>query len=92
MAIIAIDYDGTYTADPDLWLELIKRAKERGHIVYCITMRWEGERDSMDKRLLDEVEVIFTARLAKIAYARKMGIKPDIWVEDNPDWLFADAI
>lgn len=90
--IIALDYDGTYTADPELWLEFIKRAHERGHKVYCITMRWEGESGSMDPRLTSAVEVIFTARQAKKSYARKMGIEPNIWIEDVPEWLFEDAL
>lgn len=89
---IALDYDGTYTADPELWLAFIKTAQSRGHKVYCVTMRWEGEVGSMDPRLLQAVDQLFlTARAAKKPYMDSLGIRVDIWIDDMPQWLLNDA-
>lgn len=89
--LIALDYDGTYTADPDLWLDFIKRAQSRGHTVICVTMRHDHETLDMCLRLQDRVEVICSARQAKQLFLNELGIYPDIWIDDNPKWLFEDA-
>ena len=33
--LIAIDYDNTYTADPEWWDEVIRSGQERGHTIVC---------------------------------------------------------
>lgn len=40
---IALDYDGTYTADPDMWLRFVEEAQAAGHKVFIVTMRYESE-------------------------------------------------
>lgn len=92
--LIAIDYDGTYTNDPELWDIFIHNAKERGHEVICATMRYEDkEGDIVKAELEGKVDkIIFTGRLAKIATVRKLyGKNPHVWIEDDPAWLFDDA-
>ena len=42
---IALDYDGTYTADPDLWDKFINSCRD----------------------------------------------KHDVWIDDNPEWIFQDS-
>ncbi len=46
--IIAIDYDGTYDRDPTLWNRFIKHCLDRGHTVYCITMRYAHSAEEAD--------------------------------------------
>lgn len=90
MVTISLDYDNTYTAAPEMWLDFIKNAPP--HVkIYCVTMRWEGEADSMDPRLKAAVPVIFTARQAKRPYCEAQGIKIDIWIDDMPDWIIGDS-
>ncbi len=89
---IAIDYDGTYTADPLLWLDFIQKALDKGHKVVCVTMRWEGESDSMDPRLKNLVPVVFTARQAKHPYVKKQGIDVHIWIDDCPHFVYEDSM
>lgn len=93
MTVISLDYDGTYTADPELWLEFIKRAHERGHKVVCVTMRYlhEIQGADFDPRLKELVEVFPTSRKAKKQFMRTKGWHIDIWIDDNPDFLFEDA-
>ena len=40
---IALDYDDTYTQDPELWLRFVKDALERNHDVRVVTMRFPFE-------------------------------------------------
>jgi len=86
---IALDYDDTYTKDPEFWLEFIKNAQARGHIVRVATMRcyWE---DDMDPRLLALIPVDFCCGKAKKITLAQRGLHPDIWIDDRPDWIVGD--
>lgn len=86
---IAVDYDGTFTADPVLFSSLIQNAKGAGHSVYIVTARRETE-ESCDQINADldhwgcQCPVIFTALASKIDTCRRRGIEIDIWVDDDP--------
>lgn len=85
--IIALDYDKTYTADRDLWEAFIKNAVNNGHKVICITMRYPEE-----TIVLWSMPIHYTSRKAKKIWADQNGIKVDIWIDDNPGWLFEDSL
>ena len=80
--IIALDYDKTYTADPTLWNGFIFAAKARKHDVKIVTLRTPSESIQVDG-----VEVIYTSRQAKMKH-----IAADIWIDDNPAWVYQDAL
>lgn len=42
--LIALDYDGTFTEDPTLWVSFIAMAQAHGHDVIGVTMRYEFEK------------------------------------------------
>lgn len=88
----ALDYDDTYTRDPDLWLDWVNRALEKGHTVKVVTMRYQYEGVTMDSRLLELVEVIFTERKAKRIFAKLKGYNVDVWIDDRPDFIVGDAL
>jgi hypothetical protein len=89
---LALDYDGTYTRDPDFWLEVIKLAQSRGHEVLIATMRTFEETDDMCDRLTELVHrIVPTAREAKLPFLLKFGIKPHIWIDDQPHFLLMNA-
>lgn len=89
---IAIDYDGTYTADPLMWMGVIIMMKRMGHTVICATMRTGKEAQQMDPNLINLVDaVVPTFRKAKKAAVLAAGHAPDIWIDDNPEWLYKDA-
>jgi hypothetical protein len=77
---IALDYDGTYTADPQFWTKVISLAAEHGHTVQCVTMRYSHEPIDVP------CEVIYTARKAKTKVH-----DADVWIDDEPTWLLWDA-
>jgi stalled ribosome rescue protein Dom34 len=89
---IALDYDGTYTTMPEIWLDFIQKVLDKGHKVVVVTMRREEEGDNIDPRLKALVPIMYTSRKAKIKYARMNGLTPNIWIEDQPHWLHEDAI
>lgn len=79
---IALDYDGTYTEDSELWDQFIKLAEARGHQVTCVTMRHlhEPVPSSMP------CDVIYTSRKAKAK-----AVEMDVWIDDSPHWLVMDS-
>jgi len=78
-----------------LWDSFIIQARDRGHQVFCVTMRYEKtENDYVEFCLLKKVnKIIYTNRKAKkLEFNKQCGMNPDIWIDDNPDWLYEDAI
>lgn len=80
--IIALDYDGTYTADPSLWDNFCADAKRSGHTVIVVTMRHKSEPIKVG-----ELDVYYTGRSAKRAFVNALGIQPSIWIDDMPDFI-----
>ena len=90
--LIAIDFDDTYTKDPYLWNDFLKKCKLRNHEVICVTMRFEEEGEMLQHTIAHFVDKIyFTERQAKKPFLEKMNIKPDIWIDDSPHWILTDA-
>ena len=83
--VIGLDYDGTITCDPELWVNTILEFKKRNHIVYVVTMRYSTEVTPI-LALLNSVgiRVIYTGRQAKRPICEQQGIYIDIWIDDNP--------
>jgi hypothetical protein len=86
---IALDFDDTYTRDPEGWDYFIKLFQSRGHIIYCVTSRgfdtWEvyatiGE-------IVGRGKCIFTGFKAKKDWVSKLGIRIDVWINDNPFFI-----
>lgn len=87
--LIALDYDGTYTKDPELWDLFLQAATALGHQVIIATMRFESEGGEITP-LLDKgvSSIVFTDRKAKLPALDARGIRPDIWIDDMPWWIF----
>ena len=92
--LIALDYDRTYTLDPVFWNRFINGCKVFGHTVVVATMRYAGtwEEEDVLAALEDKVDrVVFTSRKAKKPFLEELGIFPDVWVDDNPRWIYEDG-
>src|SRR5271157_1106932 len=87
--IIAIDYDNTYTAAPELWDQVIRLFQETGHTCICITGR--TQETLMAKPVMDSigklVHVIFAGSQWKREAAEKHAYKVDVWIDDNPEYV-----
>lgn len=79
---IALDYDGTYTQDPVLWGAFILQAEARGHEVFCITNRFPDQVAEI------ACPVFYTSMDKKGHHAVRMGLKPDIWIDDHPERIY----
>lgn len=89
---IALDYDKTYTADPELWDCFITIAKSRGHSVEIVTMRRREWAEVVPSDLTDRVSrVEYTDRKAKKAHMEALGRPVDIWIDDMPQFILEDA-
>jgi hydroxymethylpyrimidine pyrophosphatase-like HAD family hydrolase len=96
MSLIAIDYDGTYTDDPEAWNKVIQVLQAAGHEVICVTMRygksqaklWRSAETILD---LEGVMIYYTGRKAKKPWCEEQGLNVDIWIDDNPFWVVSDS-
>lgn len=89
--IIAIDYDGTYAADPETFNHVIEIFRQAGHAVICVTGRSAGTMgqpvlDSIGK-IIGEENCIFAGTLWKRMAAEKKGWKVDVWIDDMPEMI-----
>lgn len=88
-SVIAIDYDGTFTIDPDLWRAFIERAQARGHTVVMVTGRsHEGQWGAEVRReVRGLVPVVFAAQMWKSTAAQCAGYDVNVWIEDHPETI-----
>lgn len=89
---IALDWDGTFTRDPGLWAWFAKRATCHGHIVRIVTFRDIDDcKDilaTLDEHGLKEVLPIeCTGGIQKREYCEKVGWMPDVWIDDQPEFI-----
>lgn len=82
---IALDYDDTYTLDPEAWDIVIELFKLRGHEVKIVTAR-EAEVDIIPHKI--GAEIVYCNGIAKEYFMRRvMKWPPDVWIDDNPETL-----
>ena len=87
--IIAIDFDNTFTADPEAWREVILMMQARGHRFVCVTGRSnEGEwAEQVNKALDGLIPVVFAGHQWKREAAKKAGFDVSIWIDDMPEYI-----
>ena len=86
--IIAIDYDNTYTADPEGWEAFIDLMESRGHKVICVTGRDDGFfGDPVRKSIGKKIPVVFAGSAWKIDAAKKSGWDVNVWIDDSPQYV-----
>lgn len=85
---IALDYDGTYTADSELWDSFIENAEKNRHEVWIVTMRYDEKKERLGGRVN---RIIYTERRAKKKFCEENGIHFGIWIDDTPERLFRDG-
>jgi hypothetical protein len=92
---LSLDYDDTYTRDPEFWDGFIRSARKRGHKVYCVTMRHSfpsKEAYEVADSLNGKVDAMFfTARKGKRDFMYEQGICIDVWIDDRPDFIVMNA-
>ena len=90
--LIALDYDGTYTADIELWDRFIAHSRANGHRVFVVTMRFPHEGDDISRRLVAKVDrIIYTSRGAKRRHLERLGHAVHVWIDNHPEHIIGDA-
>lgn len=89
--LIALDYDETYTRDPVFWNCLIHDAIERGHEVYCVTLRSERQMDEVYETvgyIIGHDHCIpCNAESKRDTMWNKHGLIVDVWIDDSPEFI-----
>jgi hypothetical protein len=84
---IGLDFDDTYTRDPEGWNAFIRNFTSRGHTIYCTTFRFPEQSqqvyDSIGK-VIGHENCYFTSYTAKRKYMQSKGIMIDVWIDDMP--------
>ncbi|QIG73079.1 hypothetical protein EVB99_088 [Rhizobium phage RHph_N3_19] len=88
---IALDYDGTYTQDPEIWDLFLYNFWQRGHDVRVVTHR-HAELDKIEDLPLG-TQIIYTDGVAKKWYCehREPFWVPDIWIDDKPKGILENG-
>lgn len=85
---IAIDYDGTYTLNPELFQDFIISMWGYGYEPFIVTMRDE-DRDVIKDQWLTEnhdgIKIIYCNGYPKKTVCDQLGLKFDIWIDDTPE-------
>ena len=87
--LIAIDFDDTLTADPVLFRTLIAVIESFGHRTICVTARRDTSENRLDiegyfRKYGIELYVHYTAGASKVDHMARIGVKVDIWIDDDP--------
>lgn len=91
---ISIDFDRTFSADPELMGDFAAKAKEDGNTVVMITRREDTPEDRkvIEDTLGQYADAFDAVILAgpdtqKEAAAKQAGISVDIWIDDSPQTI-----
>lgn len=86
---VAVDFDGTFTASPALFCQLIGMMKKYGADVRFVTFRFRTGNNSdilsWGERL--EVPVIFTEGRQKESFCAAQDWEPTFWIDDDPRFI-----
>lgn len=85
--LISLDYDHTYTLDPDVWDRFIHMMQFSGHDVVVVTYR----HPSMPVGHEFNIPVYYTSYKAKRLYMNRLGVAIDVWVDDQPETILMDS-
>lgn len=89
---IALDYDGTASRDVRAFMSIIDVLHACGHKVMIVTMRTPVEASAIPWALTQKVEVFATSRKAKRQFMADRQIMVDIWIDDQPEFVYTDAL
>jgi hypothetical protein len=84
---IAIDFDETFTANVNLWSNIIRMLQAAGHKVICATARvgTPGNRSGLAAVLPPGVKIVFCGSVPKRTACIAAGYEVKIWIDDCPE-------
>lgn len=87
MHVIGLDYDDTFTTNPDAWYGAMMTLKRAGFRIVGATFRYPQEAivDARFHRLCDTV--VYCSRHSKMDVTKAAGELVDIWIDDMPQFI-----
>ena len=85
MINFGLDYDNTFTEDPELWLRFIELCMARGHFVYITTARNSDNIADIEKAVPRTIELIPSDGRSKQEAVNEAGVDIDVWIDDMPE-------
>jgi hypothetical protein len=79
---IALDYDNTFSADPELWAAFAGAALQRGHDIRIVTSRHPG-----CPVPVQGIPIIYCSFTAK-----RKHFQADVWIDDDPPHIDKDHV
>jgi len=91
---IALDWDDTFTRDPELWVNFVSDARRRGHTVKIVTFRHPHHTGDIALELEQRgipIPIIATGHNQKRPYCNQaLEWFPDVWIDDSPEYIVAE--
>jgi hypothetical protein len=87
LPVIAIDYDGTWTAMPDVFRAFANEATGRRFSVLIVSCREDNDEnrdDIAEATGFVSRHVLLTSGSAKRWFCEQRGWQVDIWIDDEP--------
>ncbi len=90
---LSIDFDRTFSADPQLWGEFARTAVADGNTVVMVSRREDTpeDRQTVTDTLGDYADafsqVLLVGDRLKDEAAKEAGIEVDVWVDDSPQFI-----
>lgn len=90
---IALDYDGTYTADKTLWGNFVSDAKKKKHDIRFVTYRDPLAENDLIKSAASKlgIKIVYTSGTAKRKHCEGINWEPHIWIDDKPESVTKDS-
>lgn len=87
----AIDYDGTWTADPEAFRAFASLLRRRGHRVLLVTARVSGHGE-VERECSTYVDrVLFSGAAYKRECCEANGEAVHVWIDDMPGMIGPDV-
>ena len=93
---IAVDYDETWTADPETFAKIVTLFQQQGHSVAIVTLRDQTTRSCVEirgslmkhlPRMHGEVPIIFSNGHWKTEATKAAEFPVDVWIDDSPQLI-----
>lgn len=82
--IIAVDFDGTYAADPVTFAKVVENFLDAGHEVILVTNRGPEWHEDVDELVTNNIPKLYAGSSSKRSYVAQHGYDVDIWIDDMP--------
>lgn len=87
--LISLDYDDTFTRDPDFWCQVVALGRLRGHEFVCVTARSSPPESGKEPHI--PMPVVCAGNEWKHVAAVRKGFIVNVWIDDMPQLIRPEA-